>query len=131
MVVIAHEQVSPTYVRTDQLISSLIHSEVRVHTIHLSEQNQHKGIFRRLGRAVTAGTVWVAEALIEEDRQEYSSEETARMLRAMSDETGGIACSAVDAKAALGCAETIAARINESTRSGAGDLSTADSGRKP
>jgi hypothetical protein len=130
MVVIAHAQVTPTYVETDRLIESLRRSGIQVYAIHLSGRKRPSA-FRRLGYAVTAGTVWIIQALIEEDREAQSSKTTAGTLKFMSGETGGLSCAAPDRRAALGCAETIATRINEAVRSGASDRPTGGSGRKP
>lgn len=127
IVLIAHAQTSPTYIRTDQIIASLRGSEVPVYTIHLSGQKQRGNLFGRLGRALLSGTIWTVETLIEEDPGEaYSADDTARMLRAMSDESGGLSCVAADRSAALGCAQRIATRITE-----VADPPKADSGPTP
>jgi hypothetical protein len=131
MVVIAHAQISPTYVRTDRLIELLKRSEIPLYTIHLSDRQKRPGALRRLGHVVTGGTVWIVQALIEEDREAQSAKTTARTLRSMSSETGGLSCAAPDRGAALGCAETIATRINQAVRTEAADRSIAGSGRKP
>jgi hypothetical protein len=131
LVVVAHEQISPTYVPTDQLISSLTRSEVPVHTIHLCGRPKRPNVFSRLRRSFVSGSVWLIEALIEEDRKADSVRNTGRMLRAMSDQTGGTSCVAPDRNASLRCADTIAARIIEPVTAGAEDRSITGSDPKP
>jgi hypothetical protein len=115
MVVIAHEQISPTYVRTDQLLSRMVRAEVPVHTVHLTRANDKRSPLRRSGEAVVRGLAWLVEALMEEDRESYSASDTGRMLQRISAETGGQACVASDEETGARCAETIAVSINESS----------------
>jgi hypothetical protein len=110
MILVAHKQSYPTYVGTNDLISSLRRSEVTVHTIELAKGAQGS-VLQRFGRTVTSGFVWLVEALIEEDRQDYSAEDTARMLKRISEETGGQACVASDRETGLRCAEAVAAGV--------------------
>jgi hypothetical protein len=115
MVVIAREHVYPTYVRTDKLISSLQKSGLPVHSIHLTGRKRWQ-IFRSIGSAIPNGVVWLTQALIEEDREVYSAENTGRMLSAISQPTGGTAYMASSRQDALLCATKLAGRITESSR---------------
>jgi hypothetical protein len=118
MVVIAYQQISPTYVRTDQLLSRMMRAEVPVHTVHFSRANDTRSPLRRSGEALVSGLAWLVEALIDENRESYSASDTGRMLQRISGETGGEGCVALDEETGARCAQAIAVSINESIVSG-------------
>jgi len=114
MVVMAHEQFYPTAVSTGGLFKSAQISETTVHTIHLASSRDDGGVFRRLGRTLKNGVVWLVEALITEDRR-YSARDTSRLLKRMADATGGKACVAADEPSGIACVDAIAAEIASRT----------------
>jgi hypothetical protein len=116
VVLIAREQVYPTYLRTDKLMSSLQKSGLPVHSIHLRGRTRRGGVFRRVGSGISNSLVWLTQALIEEDREVYSAEATGRMLSAFSKATGGNACSAPRPEDGLLCVTKLARSITRSSR---------------
>jgi len=110
MVVIAHEQLYPTTVSTDGLIELARRSGTKVHTIHLASNRAQGGVPRRLGRSLKNAIVWLVEALVLKERG-YSSRDTARLLKAMADATGGKACVAGGERTGSDCAKSVAAEI--------------------
>jgi len=110
MVVVAHEQFYPTTVSTSRLIELARRSQTKVHTIHLAPGRAKGGIFRRLGRSLRDGIVWVIEALALEERG-YSARDTARMLEVIADSTGGTTCVAGGGGTGIDCAKLVAAEI--------------------
>ncbi len=116
MVVIAHEQFYPTTVSTGRLLELSRRSETKVHTIHLVSNRDKGGVFRRLGRSLRNGIVWLVETLGLEERG-YSARDTSRLLKRMADATGGNACvAAADEASGITCADAIAAEIVGRTR---------------
>ncbi len=110
MVVLAHEQFYPTTVSTGRLLELARRSETQVHTIHLLSSRERVGVFRRLGRSLRNGIIWLVEALGLEERG-YSARDTARLLQVMVDATGGQACVTGDERTGIDCARLIAAEI--------------------
>jgi hypothetical protein len=63
------------------------------------------------------GVAWGIERIVLRERS-YSARETARLLKLLSDATGGKACVAEDESTAIACADAIATtRVDGDTRS--------------
>jgi hypothetical protein len=114
IVVIARGQLYPTYVRTEKLASALRQSNLPVYTIHLTGVKHRGNVLRRICRGISTGAAWAIEALIEEDREVYSTKDTGRVLNMLSDATGGKAYTALNQQTGLLCATSVAGRITES-----------------
>lgn len=110
MVVIAHEQFYPTTVSVHRLIELARRSETRVYSIHLASKRSGGGGFRRLGRSLRNGIVYLVEALGLEERG-YSARDTERLFRVMAEATGGKLCIAAGERAAIDCAKLVASEI--------------------
>ena len=110
MVVIAHEQYYPSSLSTDRLLELARRSKTTVHTIHLSSMGETAGFSRKVRRWLSNGIAWVAATLGMQERG-YSARDTARVLKMMSDATGGTACEISREKTWTQCARTVAAEI--------------------
>ncbi len=110
MVVMAHEQYYPSSVSIDRLLELARRSETTVHTIHLSSMRETAGVCRNVRRPLSNGIAWVVATLGMQERG-YSARDTARVLKMMSDATGGTACEISREKTWTQCARTVAAEI--------------------
>ena len=117
MVVIAHEQYYPSSLSKDRLLELARRSETTVHTIHLSSMRVTAGVCRKVRRSLGNGIVWLVETLGMQERG-YSARDTARVLKMISDATGGTACEISGEKTWTQCARTVAAEIAMRTSSG-------------
>lgn len=112
MIVIAQQQFYPTSVPTSRLLESARSSATRIYTIHLaSVPNQCNGS-RAGGHSVRNGFSHLFERLIVRQRA-YSARDTSRLLKLMSEATGGRACEVEDEQAGIACATGIATEIEK------------------
>lgn len=109
MVVIGREQFYPSAIREDQLIHSARRAQVTVHTMHIGEE-RGGGFFRGCTRSLKQGVIWLLEAIGEDDHS-YPAESTAKLMRRLSTETGGKACTTADERGGVSCPDEIAQRI--------------------
>jgi hypothetical protein len=110
MIVIAQQQFYPTAVPNSRLLGLARHSATRVFTIHLPSKPDPDNGRRHIGRSVANGFCSVFERLVLRQRA-YSERDTARFLKLLSDQTGGLACEVEDEQAAIACARAIATAI--------------------
>jgi hypothetical protein len=111
VVVVAHDQFYPTLQSTSRLLSSAQQLKATAHTIHLESRGTKGNVFRRFGRALADGTIWVIEALSAQDAEAYSAGETASTLNQLAQGTGGKACIAIDRESGIHCANAIADQL--------------------
>lgn len=106
MVVIAHEQFYPSSVPMSRLLELARRSDTRVHTIHLASNHDQSMEHPRFVQRIRNGAVWAVERLAFRERA-FSSRDTARLMKSISDATGGTACVAEDERTGIACADMI------------------------
>ena len=109
MVVIAHAQFNSTSVSTNDLIDLARRSNTKVYTIHLRSRRANSA-FRSLGQSLRNRMSRLSESLGHAESG-FSVRDTAQLLQAMADATGGTACTTSGEQREVDCARLVAAEI--------------------
>ena len=112
MIVIAQQQFYPNSVPTSHLLDSARDSATRIYSIHLASEPEQASGPRRFARSVRNGFFSVFERVALRQRA-YSAGDTSRLLKLLSDATGGLACVADDEQSGIACAGAIATVIEK------------------
>lgn len=112
MVVIAYEEFYSSAVSTSHLVAIAQRSGMRVHAIEMASDQPDGPKNRTIGRGLKNALAWIVERIWLR-QQSHSPRDTASLLRLLAAKTGGTACVAGDAFAALDCADTIALAIRK------------------
>jgi hypothetical protein len=112
MIVIAQQQFYPTSVPTSFLLESARNSASRIYSIHLASEPDQANGAGRFTRSVRNGFCSVFERVLLRQRA-YSAGDTSRLLKLISDSTGGLACVAHDEQSGVACAAAIAGAIEK------------------
>ena len=87
-------------------------STTRIYSIHLASEPDLANGPRRFARSVRNGFFSVFERVALRQRA-YSAGDTSRLLKLLSDATGGLACVADDEQSGIACAGAIATVIEK------------------
>jgi hypothetical protein len=117
LIVVAHEESYQSWISSRRLKDSAQSAEITIHSIHFAsrETEDRPGFFRRMGRAIGSGVVWVFDRFNDEPGASHG--ETADLLKSLAEYTGGHTCEAPNEQSAVACAEQIRTNFAVSVRS--------------
>lgn len=112
MVVIAQEEFYPSSVPTSRLLDLARISTTRIYAIDLPPEPDQANGSHHVGRSVAHGLLSLFERVMVRERA-YAASDTARLLKLMSEATGGCACAAADQDSGTACASAVAHAIED------------------
>jgi hypothetical protein len=112
MVVIAQEEFYPSSVPASRLLELARISATRIYAIDLPAEPDQANGPHHVSRSVTHGLLSLFERAMVRERA-YTASDTARLLKRMSEATGGCACAAANQDSGTACASAVAHAIEE------------------